>query len=198
MATLLYLKETISAQRGGKLCFDDCNIFVTGDLQFQSINYVVSKLIGDSVFNTDLQQDAGEALGRLLETVPQFSFCQYQSCYQYKCRGCSYVFNSDVVPANILRVAVPSTIIDKGLLSMSNIITMTCENMVAVDGKNVDKSGVVKDEKNLARPYKGVLNQIPRYEKITPDYPFSMYLKNSSAKYSFRNIIKTSNSKIKA
>ena len=137
---VLYLKENIIKKKGGQLCFDDCEVFVAGQIQFESIKCIASKLIGDPIFNTHLQQDAGEALGRLLETVTQFSFCQYQYIYQYTCRGCSHVSISDVVPAHIIRVAVPHTS-EQGLFNVSNAITATLENEVAVDGRNCPECG---------------------------------------------------------
>ena len=131
---VLYLKETINTKKGGTLCFDDRIVFVAGDSELQSVKSIVSKLIGDPIFNTTLQQDTGEALGRILDTVPLFLFCQYEYFFQYNCRRCTHTFISNVLPANIFRVAVPrvSQSQQGNFFDTGSAITATLMNKVPI------------------------------------------------------------------
>ena len=145
----LYLKDTINTKKGGILCFDDQNIFVAGDHQFQSMKRIFSQIIGDPIFDTAQQQDTGEALGRILDTVPLFSFCQYESFYQYTCGRCADAFISNVVPDYIIPVAIrqsPSSQ-ERSLYNTGNAIMATLNDSVPIH----DRSCTNCDSTNISQ-----------------------------------------------
>ena len=81
---LQYLKNIITMKKGGLLCVDDMTVHVPGLHHLLSVKSLFSTLIHDSDFASRMQQDASEALTRILDvfqeentTVAPFSFCEY-------------------------------------------------------------------------------------------------------------------------
>ena len=76
------------------------------------------RLICDPKLNSPFQQDASEALSRILNALQDqepnqniyttgFWFCRYTYRYRYTCNLCGQIDFSQSLPENILRVPVP-------------------------------------------------------------------------------------------
>ena len=105
-------------KEGGTLCVDDETLHIRDDQHFLSLKEIFSKIIDDPKFNSSYQQDASEALSRVLSGLQHqelnqdicttgFWFCRYKSRYRYTCRLCRQENFSQPLPENILRVPVP-------------------------------------------------------------------------------------------
>ena len=104
---LHYIKDNVIDNTEGKryLCFDDNEISVGPNMR--SLKLVVSTLINEPTFNTAEQQDAAEAIEKLLDVVPVFKFCMYRFFFQQTCTQCPHMSDPHHGLDRILRVPIP-------------------------------------------------------------------------------------------
>ena len=104
---LHYIKDNVIDNTEGKryLCFDDNEISVGPNMR--SLKLVVSTLINEPTFNTAEQQDAAEAIEKLLDVVPVFKFCMYRFFFQQTCTQCPHMSDPHHGLERILRVPIP-------------------------------------------------------------------------------------------
>ena len=131
---LQYLKNIITMKKGGLLCVDDMTVHVPGLHHLLSVKSLFSTLIHDSDFASRMQQDASEALTRILDvfqeentTVAPFSFCEYEFFYHHTCRRCPEIHTTDAVKGNMLRVAVPEREDDHMPFDMGHAVHLTLQ-----------------------------------------------------------------------
>ena len=104
---LLYIKDNVIANTGRKhyLCFDENNISIGPNIH--SLKWTVSSLTNTPTFNTAIQQDAAEAIEKLLDVVPLFQFCMYRYFFQQTCSQCPHTSDHRDTLDRILRVHIP-------------------------------------------------------------------------------------------
>ena len=114
---LIYLQNLININCSVILSVDDESVHIPGQQDLLSLKHVFSILIGDPAFRSSHQQDAGEALSRILDALQSeevnqhanfpLTISNYEIQYRYTCSRCPQVEYSYPAVDNILRIPVP-------------------------------------------------------------------------------------------
>jgi len=111
-AFMNYLKDPTMKKNRKKLCVNDNNIIIPGELDKVSVKKLFTMIIKKESWNSSQQQDSSEALVDILNCFKEegnngpFNFCQFTSNLRLTCTSCHQIGYSGESIQNVMIVVI--------------------------------------------------------------------------------------------